>query len=119
MKGETDLFHGKYCITHLKIIPIITEKHYAFCISYRLIPPQYMLGEKEKSKVMQRMESKLMKAIREVNESEVSSAEPLPITGGISVAATASQIHTVTRYKIHNSFHKPIRVNILNSRIAQ
>jgi len=36
----------------------------------RLIPQQYMLGEKEKMKVMQSMENKLMKAIKEVNESE-------------------------------------------------
>ena len=49
-----------------------------FCLIYdsssssqmRLIPQQYMLGEKEKMKVMQSMENKLMKAIKEVNESE-------------------------------------------------
>ena len=37
----------------------------------RLIPHQYVLGEKEKSKVMQSVESKLMKAIKEVNESDI------------------------------------------------
>ena len=38
-----------------------------------------MLGEKEKLKVMQSMENKLMKAIKKVNESELPSTESSPI----------------------------------------
>ena len=56
----------------------------------RLIPQQYMLGEKEKMKVMQSMENKLMKAIKEVNECELLSNEPSPINSpstSINVAA--------------------------------
>ena len=38
-----------------------------------------MLGEKEKLKVMQSMETKLMKAIKEVNECELHSNESSPV----------------------------------------
>ena len=88
----------------------------------RLIPQQYLLGEKEKMKVMQSMENKLMKAIKEVNESELHSTESSPLTSpnisnqahalnasslktgtkinlsSITVAANvSSRIHSVTR----------------------
>ena len=88
----------------------------------RLVPQQYMLGEKEKLKVMQSMENKLMKAIKEVNESELPSTESSPLNSprlanqaevltlspasgtkinvsSITIAKqkSPSQLHTVTR----------------------
>ena len=57
-----------------------------------LIPQQYMLGEKEKMKVIQSMENKLMKAIKEVNECEQqhSANEPSPVIApNSSVIATS------------------------------
>ena len=61
-----------------------------------------MLGEKEKMKVMQSMENKLMKAIKEVNECELqSSTVSSPVnTLNTSITVTAnvsSDIHSVTR----------------------
>ena len=60
----------------------------------RLIPQQYMLGEKEKMKVMQSMENKLMKAIKEVNECEQqhSTNESSPITAPKSSTIATSKL---------------------------
>ena len=66
----------------------------------RLIPQQYMLGEKEKMKVMQSMENKLMKAIKEVNECELHSTDSSPINSpntSIAVAAKVSSDASTTK----------------------
>ena len=61
-----------------------------------------MLGEKEKLKVMQSMETKLMKAIKEVNECELHSNESSPInspntSNTVSAKKSSSESQTATR----------------------
>ena len=53
-----------------------------------------MLGEKEKMKVMQSMENKLMKAIKEVNECEQqhSANDSSPVTAPKSSAIATSRL---------------------------
>ena len=61
-----------------------------------------MLGEKEKLKVMQSMETKLMKAIKEVNECELHSNESSPVNSpntniAVSTIKVSSELPITTR----------------------